>query len=81
MCAICGSSPCMSGCPNEPEPAVFSTCAYCNEEIVDGENYVDFDGREYHEDCFTEAAEGILFEEYGAERCIAEVDSFVGIGF
>ena len=59
MCEICHQYFCPAGCPNAKETP-FATCIYCNENIVIGENYYEFDGERYHEDCFREAAEGLL---------------------
>lgn len=81
MCDVCHCSPCLRGCPNEPDPPVFGYCKWCNDEIFAGDEYVDLDDEYYHVECFGDAAEEILYGKYGAERKEAEVDSFVGIGF
>ena len=65
----------MRGCPND-EPKEVETCAYCNEPIVEGDEYFELDGKCYHEDCFSDAATGILTKDYGAVRKTAEVDTW-----
>lgn len=81
MCQLCRSYPCNPSCPNAPAPPAFGRCKWCKDEILAGDEYVDLDGDYYHVDCFDDAAVEILYEEYGAIRREAEVDSFVGIGF
>ena len=75
MCDICGCYPCMRGCPNDEAPEVY-ICASCKEPIVEGDECFELDGEHYHEDCFKDAAVGILMEEYGAVRKTAEVDTW-----
>ncbi len=41
MCAMCGSYPCVSRCPNAPEPIPVYKCCKCGSGILDGENYYD----------------------------------------
>lgn len=57
-----------------PEPVTVATCAYCKEDIYDGDETVEFDGQHYHEDCFSDCAVGILMEHYGARRVTAGED-------
>ncbi len=76
MCDICLRSPCLPRCPNAPEPATIYTCAYCGEPIIEGDEYMKFDGDYYHlEDCAQDVALTILLDKGGAERGTAEVDS------
>lgn len=51
MCAICHQSPCDCRCPNAPEPAALYTCAECGEGILQGDEYVEENGKKYHIDC------------------------------
>lgn len=51
-----------------PEPRTAATCDHCREDIYEGEEAVEFDGRYFHEDCFSDCAVGILMEHYGARR-------------
>ena len=39
MCKICRSYPCVSRCPNAPEPPLFAECEGCSEVIYDGDEY------------------------------------------
>lgn len=57
-----------------PEPKVISTCEFCGEDILEGDEIVEFDGVEYHRDCFDDIATSILFDRYGAMARVAEVD-------
>lgn len=76
MCDICRQWPCDSRCPNAPEPAAVYTCSYCGEPIQVGEECVSIEENHYHEDCFSDAAVGILFKEFGASKGVAEVDGW-----
>ena len=60
---------------------VFGVCSYCDEDILDGDGCVECDGLYYHEDCFSDAAPGILLRRHGATTMTAEVERNVGIGF
>lgn len=74
MCSVCLKSPCDNRCPNAPEPPAVFACEYCDEPIVEGDRYVELDGEHYHEECFSDCAEELLFDEYGASRGVAEVE-------
>lgn len=63
------------------EPVVCSRCAYCGDDIISGDKYIELDGIDYHEDCFMDAAPGILFKDFGATCRTAYDDGFVGLGF
>lgn len=56
MCMECRQYPCHPRCPNAPEPAAVYDCAYCNEPIRAGDEYVEFDGNHYHENCYSDKA-------------------------
>lgn len=43
------------------------TCEYCDEDICEGEEYYEYEGDYYHEECFCENAVEIL-ENYGATK-------------
>lgn len=53
MCDICWSTPCLSRCPNAPEPelAVFAECDNCGEDILDGEDYYEVGDMKFCELC------------------------------
>lgn len=51
MCSECFSTPCRMGCPNAPEPTVYSHCAMCGMEIYEGDEYYEVDGKDYCEEC------------------------------
>ena len=54
MCSICHSSPCLSGCPNAPDPPAAFRCHDCDEAIYPGDEYAKIDGVEYCEQCIHE---------------------------
>ena len=37
MCDICMHSPCLSGCPNAPDPTPVTHCCSCGEPIIPGD--------------------------------------------
>lgn len=41
MCAMCGSYPCVSRCPNATEPVQVYECSKCCYGIMDGDKYYD----------------------------------------
>lgn len=51
MCEICRQYRCPSGCPNAPEPPLFTKCEACGAEIYDGDEYYDIDDHKYCESC------------------------------
>lgn len=66
MCSVCMHSPCLSGCPNDVGDPVYE-CEWCGGDIVEGEEYYEFDDCYYHEDCFKDNAFDILLDS-GAEK-------------
>lgn len=75
MCEICRSSPCLTRCPNAPEPPTIYTCKYCGEPVIAGDEYMEIDGDYYHlEDCAQDAALTLLLEQCGARTGVAEVE-------
>ena len=59
-----------------PEEVVYGVCPLCGEDIYLGEEIVELDGDEYHEECFMDMAPRILMEQYGARRGLAEVATY-----
>ena len=51
MCEICMHSPCLSGCPNAPDPTPVAYCCSCGEPIISGDEYGIIDGEAWCEDC------------------------------
>lgn len=51
MCEVCRYSVCPGGCPNAPEPPVYSECWECGEKIYDGDEYYHLDDHDYCEAC------------------------------
>jgi hypothetical protein len=54
MCDVCHYTPCLNGCPNQPEPEAVYTCSSCKEGIFDGEEYAEIDGSYYHLECLND---------------------------
>ena len=54
-----------------PEPEIIGCCEHCREDICKGDEIVEFDGVQYHEDSFRDIAFGILRDRYGAMVCVA----------
>lgn len=44
MCEICLQNPCVSRCPNAPEPKPDMICSVCGEGIFEGDEY--FEGNQ-----------------------------------
>nr|WP_325241814.1 hypothetical protein [uncultured Oscillibacter sp.] len=51
MCEICHYTPCLSGCPNAPDPPAAFECHSCGEGICPGDEYARIGGAEYCERC------------------------------
>nr|DAV52299.1 MAG TPA: putative integral membrane zinc-ribbon metal-binding protein [Caudoviricetes sp.] len=51
MCEYCHSNPHKAGCPNEPEPKEVYRCKYCEEAILEGEQFVEINDERYHIEC------------------------------
>ena len=62
MCMECGQYPCHPRCPNAPEPAVVYKCTHCNGAIREGEDFVEYDGTYYHEECYADKAPALAIE-------------------
>ena len=61
MCEECRHTPCLSSCPNAPEPEPVYTCAHCDDAIYAGEYVYEIDGKYYCETCIDNA--GFTAEE------------------
>jgi len=75
VCMECRMNPCSPYCPNAPEPETVYVCEHCNEPIVVGEEYYEYDGECYHEECFGDIAVALLLEN-GAVLKEAEVEEY-----
>lgn len=71
MCMECRQNPCHPRCPNAPEPAAVYECAYCNEAIREGDDFIEYDGKYYHEGCYHDKAPALAVEV----ECMTRVDA------
>lgn len=55
MCEECRHTPCLSSCPNAPEPEPVYTCDNCDEAIYAGEYVYEIGGKHYCEKCIDNA--------------------------
>ena len=67
MCEICYHSPCLSGCPNAPDPPAAFRCHGCEEAIYPEDEYARIDGVEYCEDCIDNMPYCVLIPKLGGE--------------
>jgi len=74
MCSVCLQMPCHPRCPNAPEPVVVYNCSNCGEGILDGDEYVEIDGKYICMDCLDNMTTKELLETCGYEVETAEVD-------
>lgn len=51
MCEICRRNPCVSGCPNAPEPPVVFVCSGCGHSIYEGDTYMEVMYEQFCEEC------------------------------
>ena len=51
MCDICLHAPCLSGCPNAPEPPMVFVCSGCGGPIYHDDWYWEIMGEQYCEQC------------------------------
>ena len=51
MCEECRRSPCHPRCPNAPDPIAVFICSGCGQEIYEGEDYWEFLGEQFCENC------------------------------
>lgn len=75
MCSECWMTPCHPNCPNAPEPEKVYNCSHCNEPIYVGEEYYEFNGEHFHEECFEDIAVDLLLAE-GASHGEAELEEY-----
>ena len=61
MCEECRHYPCLSACPNAPEPEPVYICDNCEEGIYPGETVYEIGGHKYCETCIDNA--GFIAEE------------------
>lgn len=54
MCSICLSTPCLSGCPNAPEPEAVHLCVKCGHGIFEGDQYIDVQDGTICRECLDE---------------------------
>ncbi len=74
MCDICGSYPCLPGCPNNEPPEIYR-CDRCGESIVAGDKFIEEpDGDIVCECCLDNMTMNDLLEELGISLQTAEVD-------
>lgn len=55
MCEECRHYPCLSACPNAPEPELVCFCDECEEGIFAGETLYEVGGHKYCENCIDNA--------------------------
>lgn len=55
MCEECRHHPCISSCPNAPEPEPVYICDECDEGIYPGETVYEIGGKYYCETCIDNA--------------------------
>lgn len=71
MCDLCGWTPCMSGCPNEPE-VIVCFCDKCKGAIHPGEQFITVDDEKICEFCLDDMTKAELLEKLGIEVETAE---------
>ena len=67
MCAICRSVPCLSGCPNAPEPKSVLYCHRCGYGIYADDEYALIADMPYCETCLDDMATSELVTLLGGE--------------
>lgn len=72
MCAMCGSSPCVSRCPNAPEPKPVYECSRCGYGIMDGDKYFDSPEGYICEECIEDMTAKEFMELTGETFSTAE---------
>lgn len=71
MCAICQHSKCVPRCPNY-EPAKVYHCDDCREDICEGEEYVEINGKYIHLECLKGKSLTELIELFSCTVSVAE---------
>lgn len=64
MCEICLNSPCLSQCPNAPEPKAVFICSGCGQRIFDGDDYWELMGEQWCEECIDNAKATAEYDPY-----------------
>lgn len=72
MCAMCGGYPCVSRCPNAPEPMPVYSCCKCGAGIQDGGKYYDSPDGYVCQDCIEDMTVGEFMELIGETFFTAE---------
>lgn len=57
MCSECLHTPCLTGCPNAPEPEPIYICTECGDGIMEGDMYLRIGGKILCESCVDELTE------------------------
>lgn len=68
MCAMCGSYPCVSRCPNAPEPKPVYVCEKCGYGIFEEDKYYD-------------SPEGYICKECVEDMTVSEFMEMIGETF
>jgi hypothetical protein len=64
MCIECRQSPCHPRCPNAPDPPSVFVCSGCGDSIRDGDNYWEFFGEQFCENCVDNARKEAVYDPY-----------------
>ena len=67
MCQECRCSPCLSRCPNAPEPKAIYDCGHCHEGIAEGDRCAEIKSKHYHLECLYDMGTADLLELCGIE--------------
>lgn len=69
MCEICRNHPCLSRCPNAPEPKIMGFCLQCSEELREDYEYSkDNEGNKFCSDECAIKYHGIESEKWDYEE-------------
>lgn len=63
MCEICRNNPCLSSCPNAPDPKPVARCIYCESPLYVGDKHF----RGVCEDCLNDLTASEWLELIGEE--------------
>lgn len=74
MCAECRSYPCVSRCPNAPEPKPVHTCIKCKYGIFGGEKFFDSSDGPICEECMSDMDAEEILKLCGEEMSRAKED-------
>ena len=62
MCEICGHAPCLSLCPNAPDPVPVFVCSGCGGDIYEGDDVYHILGEQFCERCINEARQEAVYD-------------------